>query len=61
MPDWMQWITLANPVRYFMVIVKGVFLKDIPASVVFENLWPMAVIALVTLSAATWLFRKRME
>ncbi len=61
MPDWLQWITLANPIRYFMVIVKGLFLKDIPTAVVLRNLWPMAIIAVVTLSAATWLFRKRME
>jgi ABC-2 type transport system permease protein len=61
MPDWMQWITLANPIRYFLVIVKGLFLKDIPISIVLQNLWPMVIIAVATLSAATWLFRKRME
>ena len=31
------------------------------ASVVLANLWPMAVIAVVTLSSAAWLFRHRME
>ena len=61
MPDWLQYVSYANPIRYFMVIVKGVFLKDMPAVVALEYIWPMAVIALVTLSAATWLFRRRME
>jgi ABC-2 type transport system permease protein len=61
MPDWLQRATLANPIRYFMVIVKGIFLKDLPAAIVFENLWPMTVIAAVTLSSAAWLFRRRME
>ena len=61
MPDWLQYATLANPVRYFIAICKGLFLKDIPASVVFENAWPMAIIAAVTLSSAAWLFRHRME
>jgi ABC-2 type transport system permease protein len=61
MPDWLQWLTLANPVRHFLVIVKGVFLKDLPAAEVFRSLWPLAVIALSTLSAATWLFRRRLE
>ena len=60
MPDWLQTVTLANPVRHFMVIVKGVFLKAMPADVL-HSLWPLLVIALVTLSAATWLFRRRME
>jgi ABC-2 type transport system permease protein len=61
MPDWLQTITLANPVRHFMVIVKGLFLKGMPASEVLRNLWPLAVIAVSTLSAATWLFRRRLE
>ena len=59
MPDWLQTLTLANPMRYYMVIVKGVFLKGMPAAMVLQLLWPLAVIAMVTLSAATWLFRHR--
>ncbi|HVX14657.1 MAG TPA: ABC transporter permease [Pirellulales bacterium] len=61
MPDWLQYVSYANPIRYFMVIVKGIFLKDMPAAVAIGYLWPMAIIAAVTLSAATWLFRRRME
>jgi ABC-2 type transport system permease protein len=61
MPDWLQTVTLINPIRYYIVIVKGIFLKDMPASVVAENLWPMGLIATFTLSTATWLFRHRME
>ena len=61
MPDWLQYVSYANPIRYFMVIVKGVFLKDMPFMAAFGYLWPMAIIAAVTLSAATWLFRRRME
>ena len=53
--------TLANPVRHFVVIVKGVFLKGMPAVDVLHSLWPLAVLAVVTLSAATWLFRRRTE
>jgi ABC-2 type transport system permease protein len=61
MPPWLQTATLANPIRYFMVIVKGIFLKDMPASIIAQNLWPMAVIGSVTLTCATWLFRRRVE
>lgn len=60
MPEWFQVVNLANPMVYFMVIVKGVFLKDMGFAAVFSNTWPMAVIAAVTLTAATWLFRKRL-
>jgi ABC-2 type transport system permease protein len=61
MPDWLQIVTLINPARYFIVIIRGVFLKDMPAGLVLDNLWPMAVIALFTLSAASWLFRRRLQ
>jgi ABC-2 type transport system permease protein len=61
MPEWMQTLTFANPLRYFMVVVKGIFLKDLPAAEVWAQTWPLALIAVVTLSTATWLFRRRME
>lgn len=61
MPQWLQLITLGNPLRWFLVIVRGVFLKGMPAAEVAANAWPLAVIAIVTLSAAAILFRKRME
>jgi len=61
MPDWLQIVTYADPIRYFLIIVQGLFLKAMPAPVVFHQLWPLAVIACVTLGAAAWLFRARME
>ena len=61
MPDWLQTFTLINPLRHFLVIVNGLFTKDMPAGTVFENAWPLAVIALVTMTSAAWLFRRRMQ
>jgi len=61
MPWWLQTITYGDPMRYFTVISRGVFLKALPAAEVVQNLWPMALIALVTLTAATWLFGRRLE
>jgi ABC-2 type transport system permease protein len=60
MPGWLQPVTYANPLRYMMVITKGVFLKDMPPLEILNNTWPMAIIAVFTLSFATWLFRRRM-
>lgn len=61
MPEWLQPVTLINPLRYFLIVAKGVFLKDIPLSEVIHNTIPLALIALCTLSAAAWLFRSRLE
>jgi len=60
MPAWLQPLTYANPLRYMMVVTKGVFLKDMPPLEILNNTWPMAIIAVFTLSFATWLFRRRL-
>ncbi len=60
MPQSIQYLTLANPMRYFLIIVRGIFLEGLPAHLVYGLLWPMAVIAVVTLSSASWLFRRRL-
>ena len=61
MPAWLRWVTYADPLRYFLVVSKGVFLEGMDAGVAAANLWPLAVIAAVTLGSASWLFRHRMQ
>jgi ABC-2 type transport system permease protein len=61
MPGWLQTLTVVNPLRWFLVIVKGIFLKALPLDEVLRNTAPLALIALVTLSSAAWLFRHRTE
>jgi drug efflux transport system permease protein len=59
MPVWVQDLTLVNPMRYFLVLVRGVFLQGAGVSAITAELWPMALIGVVTLAAAGWLFRRR--
>jgi len=61
MPAWLQPVTMINPLTHFMVIMRGVFLRDMPLWLVAQRIWPMAVIAAVTLVAAAWLFRRRVQ
>ena len=61
MPEFIQYITYINPMRYYMVILRGVFLEATPFHLLVDKLWPMAVIGLVTLVIAGWLFRRRMQ
>lgn len=60
-PFWLERISLANPIRHFIVIVQGVFLKAMPLMQVLANTVPLIIISVFTLSAAAWLFRRRME
>lgn len=61
MPVVLQWLAQAIPLTHFLVIVEGVFLKAMPAADVLVNLWPLAVIAVVTLGLATVLVRSRLQ
>lgn len=60
MPTVVQLLTYADPLRYFLVILRGVFLEATPLALLTDQLWPMALIAALSLSAAAGLFRHRM-
>lgn len=60
MPLWIQRLTLLNPMRYFMVIVRGTFLEGSPFYSLIHQFWPMAVIGVVCMILAACLFRHRM-
>jgi ABC-2 type transport system permease protein len=61
MPAWLQPVAMASPLTHFMVVMRGVFLRDMPFWLVARQIWPMALIAIVTISAAAWLFRRRAQ
>ena len=58
MPLVVQWLTYANPLRYFLVIVRGIFLKGVGPSVLWPQMLALAVIGLATLWLASRRFRK---
>jgi ABC-2 type transport system permease protein len=60
MAPMVQDLTLLNPMRYFMVILRGVFLEGTPLYLLIPQFWPMALIGLVNLALAGWLFRHRL-
>ncbi len=60
MPAAVQLLTWLNPLRYFLIIVRGVFLEGDTVSKLLLQYLPLALIGLVSMSAAAWLFRRRM-
>lgn len=60
MPELVQDITLFNPMRYFLVVLRGVFLEGTPFELLIPQFWPMALIGITAFSIAGWLFRHRM-
>lgn len=60
MPEAVQMVTLVDPLRYFLVVVRKVFLEGAGFAHVIDQFWPMALIGATTLGLASWLFRHRM-
>lgn len=61
MPLVLQYAAEAIPLKHFLIILQGSFLKAFPAADVAANAWPMAVIAVITLSAATLMVRSKLQ
>jgi 16S rRNA (guanine(527)-N(7))-methyltransferase RsmG len=61
MPQALQILAEASPLKHFLIIVQGSFLKALPAADVFANLWPLAAIAALTLSMAVIIVQRRLQ
>lgn len=61
MPTWLQPFTYLIPLKYMLVISKGLFLKAMPAKMVLHNMWPLIVISLFNILGADAFFRRRLE
>ena len=60
MPAALQYLTWLNPVRFFMVLTRGIFLKGMGFEDVFTNLIPLMIIALITLTLAGRTFKRKL-
>ena len=59
MPPWAQTLTLLNPMRYIMSIVRGILLKGAGAGDIAQDFVRLLVLGVVTFSLAVVRFRKR--
>jgi ABC-2 type transport system permease protein len=58
MPLVIQWLTCLNPLRYFLVIIRGVFLKGIGPAIFWPEMAALLVLGLATLWLASRRFQK---
>lgn len=61
MPLCLQYLTWLNPVRFFIALSKGIFLKGMTIEDVALNLIPLVIIALITLSLASMTFKRKLD
>ena len=60
MPDWIQYVTYAIPLRYFLVIVRGIFLKGVGVDVLWPQMAALLACGLVLITLATLRSSKRL-
>jgi ABC-2 type transport system permease protein len=60
MPSAVQWLTYVNPLRYFLVILRGVFLKGVGLHVLWPQMAALALLGAGLLLLAAGRFRKTM-
>jgi len=61
MPRFFQILTLANPLRHFLVVVRGIFLKGVGPMDILPELAALALFATVVLTLATYRFHRGEE
>ncbi|MFI5356724.1 MAG: ABC transporter permease [Opitutales bacterium] len=58
MPPVVQWLTYLNPLRYFLIIIRGVFLKGVGVEVLWTQNLALLVIGLAVMTFAVSRFHK---
>ena len=60
MPAAVQYITLINPLRYFIIVIQDVFLKGVGLTVLWPQLAAMAILGTALLGLSVWRLRRRL-
>jgi len=61
MPLALQWFTLVNPLRYFLVVIRSVFLKGVGVTELWPDMTAMALLGVVMLGLSVLRFRKSLD
>ncbi len=61
MPDLMQWLTVIIPARYFLIIIRGLFLKGVGLAELLPETAALAIFAIVIFSLATARFKRGLQ
>jgi ABC-2 type transport system permease protein len=61
MPEWIQYLTYANPLRYFLIIIRGVFLKAIGLDILWPQMLALGVLGTLMILLSSVRFQKRLK
>lgn len=58
MPEVVQWITYLNPMRFFLVIIRAIFLKGVGIEILWPQMVALLILGVTILSTAIFRFKK---
>jgi len=61
MPEWVQYLTYANPLRYFLVIIRGVFLKANGLDILWPQMLALGILGTLMILLSSLRFQKRLK
>jgi len=61
MPIAMQWLTYLDPLRYYLVVLRGIFLKGTGLAVLWPQMFAMALLASLLLALSVLRFHKSLD
>jgi ABC-2 type transport system permease protein len=61
MPNWMQYVTYLNPMRYYEIVLRSVYLKGVGLDVLWPQMAAMAAIGIFMLTISVLRFHKSLE
>ena len=61
MPAWIQYLTYVNPLRYFLVIIRSVFLKGIGLDILWPQMLALAILGGLMILLSSLRFQKRLK
>jgi ABC-2 type transport system permease protein len=61
MREVLQWITYVDPLRYFLVIIRGTYLKGVGMDVLWPQMLALAALGLGLFLIAVMRFRKSLD
>jgi len=59
MPQWVQYITYLVPARYFIVILRGIYLKGVGIDALWLNILALLIFSLLAVRLAIMKFKKK--
>lgn len=59
MPQWLQYLTMLNPMRHFVNITTQIYLKNAGLDIIWESIWPLLVITILMGGVAYIIFKNK--